>query len=53
VSFNIADGAGMEALVDVNEDVLGNIQLGEAEELWFKSSDGLDAQNWLIKPPDC
>ncbi|MBU1475095.1 MAG: S9 family peptidase, partial [Acidobacteria bacterium] len=26
--------------------------LGEAEEMWFKSPDGLDLQGWLIKPAD-
>lgn len=39
-------------LVDVNEDVLADIKLGEVEELWFKSPDGLDLQGWLIKPAE-
>lgn len=40
----------MVSLVDVNQDVLGELELGEVEELWYKSSDGLDVQGWLIKP---
>ena len=39
-------------LVDVNEDVLADVKLGQVEELWFKSPDGLDLQGWLIKPAE-
>jgi dipeptidyl aminopeptidase/acylaminoacyl peptidase len=39
-------------LVDVNSDILAGRRLGEAEELWFKSPDGLEVQGWLIKPVD-
>ncbi len=38
--------------MDVNEDVLANVKLGDVEELWFKSPDGLDLQGWLIKPAE-
>ena len=38
--------------MDVNEDVLANVKLGEVEEMWFKSPDGLDLQGWLIKPAE-
>ncbi len=37
-------------LVDVNADVLANVKLGAAEELWYTSKDGLKVQGWLIKP---
>ena len=40
----------MKTLVDVNADVLANVKLGEVEELWVKSTDGLDVQGWLMKP---
>ncbi len=40
----------MVSLVDVNQDVLGDLELGEVEELWYKSGDGQDVQGWLIKP---
>jgi len=45
-------GDAMEKLVDVNEDVLAGVKLGDIEELWFTSSDGLRVQGWLIKPAD-
>ncbi len=50
VTFNLKDAAKMTELVDVNSDVLSNVKLGEAEELWFTSKDGLKAQGWLVKP---
>jgi dipeptidyl aminopeptidase/acylaminoacyl peptidase len=50
VTFNLKDAARMAKLVDVNSDVLANVKLGEAEELWFTSKDGLKVQGWLIKP---
>ena len=37
-------------LVDVNADVLSGVKMGEWEELWFNSKDGLKVQGWLIKP---
>jgi dipeptidyl aminopeptidase/acylaminoacyl peptidase len=42
----------MDTLIDVNADVLTGVKLGEVEEMWFKSPDGLDLQGWLIKPPE-
>jgi dipeptidyl aminopeptidase/acylaminoacyl peptidase len=50
VTFNIKDAAKMTKLVDVNSDVLADVKLGEAEELWYTSKDGLKIQGWLIKP---
>ncbi|UCE06274.1 MAG: S9 family peptidase [bacterium] len=52
VTFNVKKPDNMKKLVDVNEDVLAGLKLGEAEELWFKSPDGLDLQGWLIKPAE-
>jgi dipeptidyl aminopeptidase/acylaminoacyl peptidase len=52
VTFNLKDPGDMQHLVDVNADVLSGVKLGDVEELWFKSSDGLDLQGWLIKPAD-
>ncbi len=43
-------GADIRKLVDVNEDVLTGVKLGEMEELWFTAKDGVKAQGWLIKP---
>ena len=52
VAFDVNTGSEMTELVDVNADVLGHVELGEAEEIWYKSKDGLDLQGWIIKPPD-
>ncbi|OGD21166.1 MAG: dipeptidyl aminopeptidase [Candidatus Aminicenantes bacterium RBG_13_59_9] len=51
-TFNVLKPSGLKTLVDVNEDVLSGISLGQAEELRFKSPDGLDLQGWLIKPAE-
>jgi dipeptidyl aminopeptidase/acylaminoacyl peptidase len=50
VTFNLKDTAKMTKLVDVNADALAGLKLGDAEELWFTSKDGLKVQGWLIKP---
>src|SRR6185503_9893935 len=52
VTFNVKDPGNMKSLVDVNEDVLGSVRMGDAEELWVTSKDGLKVQGWLIKPVD-
>jgi dipeptidyl aminopeptidase/acylaminoacyl peptidase len=52
VTFRMQDAANLKKLVDVNEDVLTGLKLGDAEELWFTSKDGLKVQGWLIKPAE-
>lgn len=52
VTFHVKESAKFRELVDVNNDVLGGVKLGEVEEMWFKSPDGLDLQGWLIKPAE-
>ncbi|HEV8486027.1 MAG TPA: S9 family peptidase [Blastocatellia bacterium] len=52
VTFNVRSAANVKELVDVNQDVVAGARLGDAEELWFKSKDGLKVQGWLIKPAD-
>ena len=52
VTFDLDNPDYIKTLVDVNEDVLGNAKLGEVEEMWFKSPDGLDLQGWLMKPAE-
>ncbi len=51
-TFNLLKPQNIKKLVDVNEDVLKNVKLGEVEEIWFRSTDGLDIQGWLIKPAE-
>ncbi|MGI9515878.1 MAG: prolyl oligopeptidase family serine peptidase [Pirellulaceae bacterium] len=52
VTFSLAEPGNVTSLVDVNNDILDGMTLGDAEELWFTSSDGLKCQGWLIKPAD-
>ncbi|HSC28881.1 MAG TPA: S9 family peptidase [Vicinamibacterales bacterium] len=47
---NARSADGWKLLVDVNDDVLAGVKLGEMEELWYTSKDGLKVQGWLIKP---
>jgi dipeptidyl aminopeptidase/acylaminoacyl peptidase len=51
-AFDIAHPSAMKKLVDVNADVLDGRTLGQVEELWFTSKDGLRVQGWLVKPVD-
>ena len=41
-----------QVLLDVNEDVLGHVELGVVEEINYSSVDDLGIQGWIIKPPD-
>jgi dipeptidyl aminopeptidase/acylaminoacyl peptidase len=52
VTFNVAHPTAVKTLVDVNADVLDGRSLGQVEELWFASRDGLKVQGWLVKPVD-
>ena len=44
--------ADKDILVDVNEDVLDRVTLGEVEEINYPSLDDFTIQGWVIKPPD-
>ncbi len=50
VTFALDRANQRKELVDVNADVLSGLNLGQAEELWYTSTDGLKVQGWLIKP---
>jgi len=42
----------VRVVTSVNADVMADRQLGQVEELWWKSSkDGRPIQGWIIKPP--
>jgi len=45
-----APGA-MVRLTEANADLLEGVTLGEVEELWYTSVDGLEIQGWVVKPP--
>jgi dipeptidyl aminopeptidase/acylaminoacyl peptidase len=51
VTFNVRR-PDVTKLTDVNGDVLLGRQLGEVEEIWYPSVDGLEIQGWIVKPPD-
>ncbi len=42
----------MERLTEANADLLRNVRLGDVEEIWYTSTDDLDIQGWVVKPPD-
>ncbi|MCU0248816.1 MAG: S9 family peptidase [Vicinamibacterales bacterium] len=50
VTFDVAHPTAARKLVDVNADVLESRALGQVEEMWFESKDGLKVQGWLVKP---
>ncbi len=41
-----------ERITAVNDDLLDGVALGEVEDFWYESTDGLRVQGWIIKPPD-
>ncbi len=51
VSFSLARPE-LKQLTNVNDDVLADIQLGPAEEIWYTSADNYKVQGWIIRPPD-
>jgi dipeptidyl aminopeptidase/acylaminoacyl peptidase len=36
----------------VNDALLRDARLGQVEEIWYRSTDDLQIQGWIIKPPD-
>ncbi|MEM7417528.1 MAG: S9 family peptidase [Gemmatimonadota bacterium] len=49
--FSLSDPDATERLTRVNEDVLAHVELGEVEEVWYRS-EPFDIQGWIVKPPD-
>lgn len=49
----VTDGRGQaRRLTALNENLLGQRQLGEVEEIWYESSvDGRPLHGWIIRPP--
>ncbi len=52
VSFSANGAKTLKKLADVNEDVLEGVKLGQVEEMWVTSKDGLKIQGWLVKPAE-
>jgi dipeptidyl aminopeptidase/acylaminoacyl peptidase len=38
-------------LTAVNDDILAGKTLGQVEEIWYPTSDGMKIQGWIVKPP--
>ena len=51
VSFSLEDPQ-IKKLTAVNDDVLGDLKLGQVEEIWYDSLDNYKIQGWIVKPPD-
>jgi dipeptidyl aminopeptidase/acylaminoacyl peptidase len=51
VSFAL-NNPEVKKLTAVNDDVLGDVKLGQVEEFWYDSLDNYKIQGWVVKPPD-
>ena len=51
VAFDLSAPTSIKPITDVNSDVFDYIELGEVEEVWYKSTDGMDIHGWIVKPP--
>jgi dipeptidyl aminopeptidase/acylaminoacyl peptidase len=52
VSFNVNNPGDVAFLTDHNGPLFADLDLGDVEEIWYKSVDDFDIQGWVIKPPD-
>lgn len=50
VSVDLKNGKTTQ-LTFVNDDVMEGIELGEVEEIRYTSTDDLEIQGWIVKPP--
>jgi dipeptidyl aminopeptidase/acylaminoacyl peptidase len=51
ITFNVRSPNTVRQLTDINGEILAHRTLGDVEELWYTSTDGLRIQGWVIKPP--
>lgn len=52
VRYSVRRPRDIQVLWSTNEGILADVQLGEVEEIWYPSADGLRIQGWINKPPD-
>lgn len=52
VAFEVEDPERITVLHRTNASVRDEVRFGEVEEIWYGSTDGLDIQGWIVKPPD-
>ncbi len=46
----LTDGDGTKRLTSLHRETMQNWSVVPPEEFWFKASDGVDVQGWLVKP---
>ncbi|MEZ4586549.1 MAG: S9 family peptidase [Gemmatimonadales bacterium] len=51
VRVSLRRPSDLVTIVDVNDDVLRDVPLGEVEEIRYPSSGGAMVQGWIVKPP--
>jgi dipeptidyl aminopeptidase/acylaminoacyl peptidase len=51
ITFNVRSPNTVRQLTDINGEILAHRRLGDVEEIWYTSTDGLRVQGWIIKPP--
>ena len=51
VRFDLERPGDVEVLKSTNDAALPEVELGEVEEIWYPSVDGLQIQGWINKPP--
>ncbi len=52
ISFPTKSAADVKTLHVSNESHLAEVRLGEVQEIWYDSKDGLKLHGWIVKPPD-
>ena len=52
VSFALQRPADIRTLHATNQTHMADVKLGDVEEVWYTSVDGLRIQGWIVKPPD-
>ena len=52
VAFEVESPEDFTVLHRTNASVLAEVRFGEVEEVWYESTDDLDIQGWIVKPPD-
>jgi dipeptidyl aminopeptidase/acylaminoacyl peptidase len=52
ILFDLKAPQAIKQLTAVNDDVLAGKKLGNVQEIWYTSVDGMKIQGWYITPPD-
>src|SRR5690606_22624647 len=52
VTFDLRRPAEIRRITAVNDHLLAGKELGEVEEIWYRSVDDWRIQGWIVQPPD-